>query len=227
MRCPISFIPLDELEHPVVFRNQKTITIYDASHLIAWLKTSRRNPVTNELVHPLTPFRDFLLPYRLPHTTDAQFARTQQLLVRGEASVLYRYAAALKAQALPAFDVVITPFVMCLSILLTMAAITIATDAMLHIVTEAVLKVPRELQWAFRALMQGARSHARVILSMNLIYVHFFHRCIAAIVRIYLGSDVVVWCWCAALLAVDASPLLAHHNATGITAMDVLLRACE
>ena len=221
MRCPISFIPLDELEHPVVFRNQKALVVYDAEHLINWLKTKRRNPVTNELFKPITPLVSFLQPHRLPHTTDAQLARTHQLLVVSDSPALFRYALALRGLVYPVLDTVATPLIMCLSALLTVAVVTIVSEVALHAL---------ELHpggWLFRLLEESVRSHNRVIVAMNFIYARFFHPCVAVVVRLYFGSDIVVRCWCSVLVAIDASPLLVQHNVTGVTGLDMLLVVCR
>ena len=198
MRCPISLIPLDELEHPVVFRNQKALVVYEAEHLLRWLRIKRRNPVTNERLSPLAAL---LRPHRLPHTTDAQLAQTHRLL--GYANTR-RYLI---------LDAVATPLLMCVSVLLAVAIVTIAS--------EALLRARPNGRWLLGEYRQA-------IVDVNALYARFVHPCVAVVVRTYFGSDVVVRCWCAALVAVDASSLMVHHhNATGVTGLDVLLGLCR
>ena len=221
MRCPISFIPLDELEHPVVFRNQKALVVYDAEHLIHWLKTKRRNPVTNELFNPFAPLKSFLQPHRLPHTTDAQLARTHRLLALSDTPSLFRYAIALRGLVYLALDTMATPLLLCLSTLLTVAMVTIVSDVSLH-----ALEMRPNGCWPF-FFREYVRSHNQAIVNLNFIYARFLHPFVSIAIRLYFGSDIVVRCWCAALVAIDASPLLVYHNATGVTGLDVLLVVCR
>ena len=128
MRCPISFIPLSELEHPVVFRNQRALVVYDAEHLLTWLHTSRRNPVTNERLSPISPLSDLLLPHRLPHTTDAQLAATQRLLVE-QGSVLAVVSAAVAELFSVVLHLLLTSFTTAWMTLIVVSCFTVVLDA--------------------------------------------------------------------------------------------------
>lgn len=77
--CPISHIPLRDLRMPVVFQNFPAIIVYDAPHVIEWLQNSMRNPMSNAPVKP-GPAASILCPYRLPHTTEHDLARTRRFL---------------------------------------------------------------------------------------------------------------------------------------------------
>ena len=47
--CPISHIPVSELRMPVVFRHELHSVVFDADHLVNWLRSYRLvDPVTNQ-----------------------------------------------------------------------------------------------------------------------------------------------------------------------------------
>jgi hypothetical protein len=229
MRCPISFIPVSELEHPVVFRNQKALVVYDTEHIVTWLRTSRRNPVTNEILNPFTPLKELLLPYRLPHTTDAQLAQTQRLLVENESRLF-----ALKSSrwVCIVFRLALTPLAMAISIVMTVGVLTVVQV----VVSEAAMLLVEVNQrgyhdtyWPLSVLLEDIeeilRAQSKIALIMEVIYVRFIHPFVLFVFQMYGGVDCVWRWWCKGLVVFKASPLL--QNATRVTAVDVLLLTCE
>jgi hypothetical protein len=80
--CPISHIPLAELRMAVVFRGD-TKTVYDAEHLVHWLKAYvPRNPMTNVMVHAGARIVDVLIPFQLPHMSESDLRATELFLRR-------------------------------------------------------------------------------------------------------------------------------------------------
>lgn len=78
--CPISHIPLEELRMAVVFKGD-TKTIYDAEHLVRWLKEYMpRNPMTNEEVKAGERVANLLAPFRLPHMGERDLQVTERFL---------------------------------------------------------------------------------------------------------------------------------------------------
>ena len=213
MRCPISFIPLSELEHPVVFRNQKALVVYDAEHLLTWLQTSRRNPLTNERLGPMIPLRDLLLPHRLPHTTDAQLVATRKLLVE-RGSVLEAVHASVAKGVVLVFNM--------LSMFLTTAWVTLILVVCNTVLTDMLheMRDPVDGPW----LEWMVRQHVEATVYMNQMYVSIFHNLVVSIIGIILDADSVSRGWCYALARVKAEPLF--RNATGL-GIDVLLTACK
>jgi len=232
MRCPISFIPLSELEHPVVFRNQKVLVVYDAEHLITWLQTSRRNPTTNETLNPFTPLRELLLPYRLQHTTDAQFEKTCRLLLdKGSyAKTLLCLWINTTQRLISLLDVAITPLIMSLSVLIAVGAATIMPEIALRLI-ELNRLACAERHWSVYMLEEFMKeiieAHNAAMLGVNLLYIRFVHPLATAIIHVYVGSDCVTRWWCEGLALLKASPLMQNATTTQLTAMDVLLLACK
>jgi hypothetical protein len=231
MRCPISFIPLAELEHPVVFRYQKALTVYDAEHLITWLQTSRRNPVTNVGLNPLVPLKDFLLPYRLPHTTEAQLAQTQRMLEErvSRAKVVEGCASALWAWMLrwvyPVFDVAMTPLVMSVSLLLTVALIVLSSEFLMCVLEWN--RIPRaDMLPPYIVLEEFVRAHNQVVVYMGLVYVRCMHPPVATVLRVYLGSDFAVRWWCEGLASVKELPWV-QTAGVRLVGVDALLLVCK
>lgn len=236
MHCPISFIPLSDLEHPVVFRKQKALVVYDAEHIIIWLQTSRRNPTTNEILSPFTPLKDILVPYRLPHTTDEQWQKTQSLLLEKECvlEAVCIYISALWIRVLnwlyPIFDLLFTPLVAALSLLMTMGVIAAFTDFMFQNsvcrFTAIKAKAGPEFHWLVVFLEEIVRGNSLVILTMNQIYARFLHPHVAFILEVYFGSNCVTRYWCEGLRLIRQSAM--YHNATSHTmGVDFLLDACK
>ncbi len=80
--CPISHIPLEELRMAVVFRGEAR-TVYDAEHLVRWLREfTPKNPMTNEPVPAGRRIHEVLAPIRLPHMHDSDLERTARYLRR-------------------------------------------------------------------------------------------------------------------------------------------------
>ena len=238
MRCPISFIPWSELEHPAVFRNQKSLVVYDAEHIVTWLRTSRRNPVTNEVLNPFTPLKELLLAYRLPHTTDAQFAQTQRLLVESESrmNALGSYASAIWARlvdsVVPVVDIAFTPLAMAFSILLTIGVFTVVSEAVCEMQTQLVDLIRKECpatRWLLSVLHVEAivRAHSKTVVVLNFIYVRFIHPCVLFVFHLYFGSEWIGRWWCEGLVVFRASPLFQNATASYVSGVDVLLLACE
>ena len=51
--CPISHIPVSQLQHPVVVRAATRAVVYDAEHIVRWLKHhSLMDPVTHARIRP-------------------------------------------------------------------------------------------------------------------------------------------------------------------------------
>jgi hypothetical protein len=241
MRCPISFIPWSELEHPAVFRNQKALVVYDAAHIVTWLRTSRRNPVTNEVLNPFTPLKELLLSYRLPHTTDVQFAQTHRLLAENESRMiaLQSYASAIQAHlvdlVISVVNMALTPLAMVFSILLTIGVFTVVSEAVCEVLMRLVYSIQKEcpdMRWPLSVLDVEAivRAHSKAVVVLNFIYVRFIHPCVLFVIHLYFGSEFssVLWVgrwWCEGLVVFRASPLF--QNATAMTGVDVLLLACE
>lgn len=231
MHCPISFIPLSELDHPVVFRDQRVPVVYDAEHIITWLQTSRRNPITNELINPLIPFKQLLVPHRLPHTTDDQLLRTHALLIENESTpkAVYSYIPALWDhlfhRLFPVFDLLFTPLFMALSVLVTVMFMTVVTDFVLQCSLHmfSAIRAECELPW-YLAFM--VREHSSVILVMNRMYVRFFHHYTAFVLEIYFGSDCATRRWCEGLVFVRQT-VLYQYAESHVMGLDVLLGACK
>ena len=80
MYCPVSHIPLSELQQPVVFSHKKHSVVFDADYLTHWLRSGMlRDPITNEPI--LADRADRILePFRLPHSTDDDLERTRRFL---------------------------------------------------------------------------------------------------------------------------------------------------
>jgi len=231
MRCPISFIPLAELEHPVVFRYQNALTVYDAEHLLTWLQTSRRNPVTNVGLNPLVPLKDFLLPYRLPHTTEAQLAQTQRMLEEtvSRAKAVEGWASALWAWMLrwvyPVFDVAMTPLVMSVSLLLTVALIVLSSEVMMCALEWN--RIPRaDMLPPYIVLEEFVRAHNQVVVYVGCVYTRFMHPPVATVLRVYLGSDFAVRWWCESLASVKELPWV-QTAGVRLVGVEALLRVCR
>jgi len=80
--CPISHIPLGELKMAVVFRGDAK-TVYDAEHLVRWLKHYiPKNPMTNEVVKVGDAVAAVLTPVRLPHMSEDDVRATERFLER-------------------------------------------------------------------------------------------------------------------------------------------------
>lgn len=60
MVCPISHIPIENIEHPVFIPETVTnrMIVYDAEHIVRWLKNhSLMDPVTHKRIRPDFAFR--------------------------------------------------------------------------------------------------------------------------------------------------------------------------
>ena len=78
--CPISHIPLINLHMPVVFRGKKPKVVYDAEHLVCWLREGRMvDPVTNEVVRE-GQANEILEPCWLEHLTAEEVQKTMKYL---------------------------------------------------------------------------------------------------------------------------------------------------
>ena len=78
--CPISHIPLINLHMPVVFRGKKPKVVYDAEHLVCWLREGRMvDPITNEVVREGEAC-EILEPCWLEHLTDKEINETEAYL---------------------------------------------------------------------------------------------------------------------------------------------------
>ena len=221
MRCPFSFIPLSELEHPVVFRNQRALVVYDAEHLLTWLHTSRRNPVTNERLSPISPLSDLLLPHRLPHTTDAQLAATQRLLVE-QGSVLAVVGAALAELFSVVLHLLLTFFATAWMTLIVVSCFTVILDAVNELTRLELTRLDLtsvDMSWSEWMV----RHQVMMVVSFTRAYVGMFHPLFAYIISIFHGPDFITRTWCNWLASVKAEPLF--RNATGL-GMDVLLSVC-
>jgi len=87
MSCPVSLTPVHELRLAVVFRGGADGGIYDAPSLVRWLRTSRRNPLTNQPV-AAGPFSEVLAAIRLPHMSEADVKATERFLRQQEEDVV-------------------------------------------------------------------------------------------------------------------------------------------
>lgn len=77
--CPISLIHVSEIRMPVSIRGQPQ-TVYEAEHLLQWLKNYElKDPATNLPVPPGHAV-DLVVPRRLGHTTDSDMLSTCQML---------------------------------------------------------------------------------------------------------------------------------------------------
>jgi hypothetical protein len=234
MHCPISLIPLSELEHPVVFRNQSVPVVYDAEHLITWLQTSRRNPTTNEVLTPFTPLNKLLLPYRLQHTTDAQFAHTRLLLINEKSSAkeVQFYGHSLWANIIiPMLDVALTPLIISLAVMLAVVVVTVLPEVALRLLELNRLTCP-EQHCTFSILEELisliAQTYSSVMLGVNLIYITFVHPITTTVIHVYFASDCVTRWWCEGLAMLKNSPLLGSNTTVHrVTGLDVLLGACR
>ena len=75
--CPVSHIPISELRMAVVFRN--SAVVFDAEHIVCWLRHSLRNPMTNEILR--SDFAtNLLVPVQLPHMSLQDVERTARFL---------------------------------------------------------------------------------------------------------------------------------------------------
>lgn len=216
MRCPISFIPLSELEHPVVFRNQRALVVYDAEHLLTWLRTTRRNPITNERLSPITPLCDLLLPHRLPHTTDAHLTATQRLLTEGGSG--FAMVSAATEQLFSVFlDLLFVPFTTAWMTLIVVSFLTVMLDTLNELTRLDLTLVDMPLmEWM-------VRHQAMAVVSWTRVYMDTFHPLSAYFLGIFFGPDLVTRMWCNGLARVKAAPLFC--NATGL-GIDVLLTVC-
>jgi hypothetical protein len=78
--CPISHIPLRELQSAVIFRGDPRV-VYDAEHLTQWLRRCQpRNPMTNAELPAGSSVADLLEPFRLPHMDETHVAKTARFL---------------------------------------------------------------------------------------------------------------------------------------------------
>lgn len=80
--CPISHIPLHELQMAVVFKGEPK-TVYDADHVVRWLRDYMpKNPMTNESVAVGCRFNEILIPIQLPHMSVFDHISTAKYLKR-------------------------------------------------------------------------------------------------------------------------------------------------
>jgi len=234
MRCPISFIEVNELEHPVVFDGERVPTVFDADSLIKWLGTSRRNPVTNAVLPPL-PLESLVVPYRLPHTTDAQMEETRQMLT-GRHSRLEAWEGAIKAiinkYGERLVEVAMTPCCAALGILIGVTIFFVHMDLMHYIVLKGTVAYMQtqhsgdsRMDEVLLELLAMHRRQREVFRFIALIYSKVVHPPLQAILAAYFGSDDVIGQWCAIMAHIAAAH--ARYNVTDQVGVGVLLDTCE
>ena len=217
MHCPISFIPLSELEHPVVFRNQRALVVYDAKHLLTWLHISRRNPVTNERFGSMTPLCDLLLPHRLPHTTDTQLTATQRLLVERTSvhSVINTSVDKLFDWVL---NMLFVHFTTAWIMLIMVTCCTVILDSLNELIKHDLELVDMPwMEWI-------VRQQAMALVYVTRVYMGMLHPLVAYILCVSRCSYFMTSTWCNGLASVKAAPLF--RSATGL-GIDVLLTVCR
>lgn len=208
-RCPISFIPLEELTHPVVLRGQRALVVFDAEHLIRWLKTSRRNPVTNEMFNPFSPISELMEPHRLAHTTDDQIKETRRLISEKRPwPNAYNW---MEIRVDNAMDIAMAPACVALTMMITAIVLFLYLDVVIYIHTkaaDAVLNHRAQYEKGLRpGLLEFYVTYARITRRLASVYVEYIHTPMRGILFLYFRIDVpIINKWCAvinALLSLD------------------------
>jgi hypothetical protein len=231
MRCPISFIELDELEHPVVFSGDAVPTVYDAESLIKWIRTSRRNPVTNAILPPLK-LEKLIAPHRLPHTTDLQMDETRRLIAGAHST--WEDAWGTVAAGVEKFGPMVVEAAMmqccwAIGVLIGVTLICVHMDIVHYIFAKAMAVLvsevlPGDTDALIPIILDVSECHITVIRAIALIYSNVVHPPLQAVLVFYMGSDDVIVQWCQLMGSIEA--IQARYNATDLAGVRTLLETC-
>jgi hypothetical protein len=233
MRCPISFLQWEELEHPVVFTGDNVLTVYDAESLIIWIRTSRRNPMTNSILPPL-PLEQLIVPYRMLHNTDLQMNETL-CLIKGNHSIWEDTWGLLKA-ILEKYGeklilIAMTPCSTALGILIGITIVLVHMDIVHYITVKVLTKLAKDIlsnndtEALIQIIMEMSNCHINVIYTIALFYSKIIHPYLKIILLLYFRSDYPIVQWCT--LISNMASIQTQYNSTDVIGVRILLETCN